>query len=54
MYDDLYLISNTLLDWLLMIWQAIGTWGLIGAFIIGFPVLRKIVIILKNLWKGGL
>ena len=33
---------------------SIGTWGFIGAFIITYGLLRKLVAVLHRLWKGGL
>lgn len=49
---------SSFVDWaigsLILLWSAIGTWGVIGAFIIAMPVLRKLASILKNLWKGGI
>lgn len=37
-----------------LLWNAFGSWGIIGAFIIGNLFLKKLVILLKRLWKGGL
>lgn len=54
MQDDMKLIATHMVNWLSQLWQGIGGWGMIGAFIIGVPILRKIVLIMKNLWKGGL
>lgn len=54
MFDDFLILMNTMVGWFMMIWNAVGTWGVLGAFIIGMPILRKICILLKNLWKGGI
>lgn len=49
---------NTFVNWAVgslgLLWSALGTWGVIGAFIIAMPILRKLASILKNLWKGGI
>lgn len=54
MFDDLTTIVDALISWFKMMWQAFGTWGILGAFIIGIPILRKVCMLLKSLWKGGL
>ncbi|MCM1342673.1 MAG: hypothetical protein NC305_03995 [Lachnospiraceae bacterium] len=54
MFDDFTLFISTAIEWFKMLWNAFGTWGIIGAFIIGNVFLRKLVIFFKYLWKGGL
>ena len=54
MFDSLFALTGTLVDWFEMILREIGTWGVLGAFIIGMPILKKVCILLKNLWKGGM
>lgn len=51
--DDFNSFISWCVDSFLELWQAFGTWGVIGAFIILMPLLRKLVQLLKNLWKGG-
>ena len=52
--SDILLFVSTLIIWFQKLWSAFGTWGLVGAFIIGMPIVRKISVLLKNLFKGGL
>lgn len=54
MLNDLTLFVDWAIQSFKSLWLAIGTWGVIGAFIIGFPILRKLSNILKQLWKGGI
>lgn len=54
MFDDFNTFVSTMVSWFKLLWNAFGTWGIIGAFIIGNAFLRKLVIFLKHLWKGGL
>lgn len=54
MLNDLKLFTTWAINSFSSLWSAIGTWELIGAFIIAMPILRKLAIILKNLWKGGI
>lgn len=54
MIDDLVLFVDWSIRVFKSLWTSIGTWGLIGAFIISFGLLRKLVIVLKKLWKGGI
>lgn len=54
MFDDFNLFVKFAISSFKMLWDAFGTWGIIGAFILGNMFLRKLFILLKNLWKGGL
>ena len=54
MFGDFNLFVSFAVSAFKMLWNAFGTWGIIGAFIIGNVFLRKLVIFLKTLWKGGL
>lgn len=54
MFADFQLFVNFAISSFKLLWNAMGTWGIIGAFIIGNLFLRKLVILLKNLWKGGI
>ena len=54
MFDDFNTFVSTMITWFRVFWNALGTWGIIGAFILGNAFLRKLVIFLKRLWKGGL
>lgn len=54
MFDDFTAFVNFAVSSFKLLWNAFGTWGIIGAFIIGNAFLRKLAIFLKNLWKGGL
>lgn len=54
MISDLVAFGDWAVETFISMWQAIGTWGIIGGFIIGFGILRKIVALLKKLWKGGI
>lgn len=54
MLSDLKTFVNWAIGCLTLLWTSIGTWGVIGAFIIAMPILRKLALTLKNLWKGGL
>jgi len=36
------------------LYSAIGTWGIIGAFIITRSLVFKVSQVLKTLWKGGI
>ena len=46
MFDSLFALTGTLVDWFEMIWREIGTWGVLGAFIIGMPILKKVCILI--------
>jgi len=52
--SDLNAFVNWAVGCLGLLWSALGSWGVIGAFIIAMPILRKLASILKNLWKGGI
>lgn len=54
MLSDLNTFVNWAVGCLSLLWSSIGTWGVIGAFIIAMPILRKLASILKQLWKGGI
>lgn len=54
MLSDLNTFVNWAVGCLGLLWSALGTWGVIGAFIIAMPILRKLASILKKLWKGGI
>lgn len=54
MLNDLTLFVDWAIQSFKALWTSIGTWGLIGVFIIAMPILRKLAAILKNLWKGGI
>lgn len=54
MLSDLNTFVNWAVGCLGLLWSALGTWGVIGAFIIAMPILRKLASILKQLWKGGI
>lgn len=54
MIDDLIAFGDWSVKSFVSLWTAIGTWGIIGGFIISYGLLRKIVLLLKNLWKGGI
>lgn len=54
MLNDLNMFVNWAVGCFALLWSAIGTWGVIGAFIIAMPILRKLASILKQLWKGGI
>lgn len=54
MLSDLVAFGDWLVQCFITLWNAIGTWGIIGGFIICAGLLRKIVLLLKNLWKGGI
>lgn len=53
MLSDLALFGDWLVKTFVALWNAIGTWGIIGGFIISCGLIRKIVLLLKTLWKGG-
>lgn len=54
MLNDLTLFVDWAISSFKSLWSAIGTWGIVGAFIISYGLLRKLMLILKKLWKGGL
>jgi len=54
MTNDLASFGDWAVKTFVSLWKAIGTWGILGAFIISYRILRKIVSLLKNLWKGGI
>lgn len=54
MLNDLIVFGDWLVETFVALWKAIGTWGIIGGFIICAGLFRKIVYLLKKLWKGGL
>lgn len=54
MIDDLTLFVDWAVNSFRLLWSAIGTWGVIGAFIITYGLIRKFVVLLKKLWKGGI
>lgn len=54
MLSDLVIFGDWLVETFVSLWEAIGTWGIIGGFIISIGILRKVVLILKKLWKGGI
>lgn len=54
MLSDLVAFGDWSVKSFVAMWEAIGTWGIIGGFIISIGILRKVVSILKNLWKGGI
>lgn len=54
MFDDFNAFVNFAVSSFKLFWNAFGTWGIIGAFIIGNLFLRKLVMLLRRLWKGGL
>lgn len=54
MISDLVLFGDWCIQTFYLMWTHIGTWGIIGAFIICAGIFRKIVVLLKNLWKGGI
>lgn len=54
MTSDLLTFGDWIVDTFVALWTALGTWGIIGGFIICYGLLRKIVVLLKNLWKGGI
>lgn len=54
MFADFQLFVDFAISSFKLFWNAFGTWGIIGAFIIGNLFLKKLVILLKYLWKGGL
>lgn len=54
MLSDLTAFGDWLVQTFVVLWSAIGTWGIIGGFIISYGLIRKIVLLLKTLWKGGM
>lgn len=54
MFDNLTLFVDWAITSFKSLWTAIGSWGLIGAFIITNGLLRKIVTFFQKLWKGGI
>lgn len=54
MLDDLLLFVDWAVTSFKSLWYAMGTWGIIGGFIISYGILRKAALILKKLWKGGI
>lgn len=54
MIDDLVAFGDWSVKAFVAMWNAIGTWGIIGGFIICYGLIRKIVLLLKSLWKGGI
>lgn len=54
MFDDFRVFVDFAISSFRLLWNAFGLWGIIGAFIVGNLFLRKLVILLKHLWKGGL
>lgn len=54
MTSDLTQFADWAVKTFIFMWQSIGTWGIIGGFIICIGILRKIVVLLKKLWKGGI
>lgn len=54
MIDDLVLFVDWSIQSFKALWISIGTWGIIGAFIITYGLLRKLVTVLHHLWKGGI
>ncbi len=54
MISDLVKFGDWAVNTFVSLWSAIGTWGIIGGFIISYGILRKVVSLLKKLWKGGI
>lgn len=53
MISDLVQFGDWAVKTFIAFWTALGSWGIIGGFIICYGILRKIVALLKSLWKGG-
>lgn len=54
MLSDLVAFGDWAVKSFVSMWNEIGTWGIIGGFIISAGLFRKVVLLLKNLWKGGI
>lgn len=54
MLSDLVAFGDWAVKSFVSMWIEIGTWGILGGFIICIGILRKIVVLLKKLWKGGI
>ncbi|MCM1191049.1 MAG: hypothetical protein NC123_04385 [Butyrivibrio sp.] len=53
MISDLSIFGDWLIDTFVSLWKEIGTWGVIGGFIICAGIFSKVAVLLKKLWKGG-
>lgn len=54
MLDDFNTFIRYVVLWFKALYVGIGSWGIIGAFIICYGLLRKLIVLLKKLWKGGI